>query len=58
MGERPFIVIWESARACPPACLHCRAEAVPDRDPRELGTEAAKDLMRQTAAFGQPAPSS
>ena len=37
-GERPFTVIWESTRACPPACLHCRAEAVPDRDPRELDT--------------------
>ncbi|MEU2287751.1 TIGR04053 family radical SAM/SPASM domain-containing protein [Streptomyces sp. NPDC013178] len=55
-GQRPFIVIWESTRACPLACLHCRAEAVPDRDPRELDTAAAKDLLRQVAAFGQPAP--
>jgi radical SAM protein len=55
-GERPFIVIWESTRACPLACLHCRAEAVPGRDPRELDTAAAKDLLRQVAAFGQPAP--
>lgn len=55
-GERPFIVIWESTRACPLACLHCRAEAVPDRDPRELGTAAAKDLLRQVADFGRPAP--
>ncbi|MFJ8112068.1 TIGR04053 family radical SAM/SPASM domain-containing protein [Streptomyces sp. NPDC096132] len=55
-GERPFIVIWESTRACPLACLHCRAEAVPDRDPRELDTAAAKELLRQVAAFGQPAP--
>lgn len=55
-GERPFIVIWESTRACPLACLHCRAEAVPDRDPRELDTAAAKDLLDQVAAFGQPAP--
>ena len=54
--ERPFIVIWESTRACPLACLHCRAEAVPDRDPRELDTTAAKDLLHQVAAFGQPAP--
>ena len=53
-GERPFIVIWESTRACPLACLHCRAEAV--RDPRELDTAAAKDLLDQVAAFGQPAP--
>ncbi|AVV45940.1 TIGR04053 family radical SAM/SPASM domain-containing protein [Streptomyces sp. ID05-04B] len=55
-AERPFIVIWESTRACPLACLHCRAEAVPDRDPRELDTAAAKDLLRQVADFGQPAP--
>jgi radical SAM protein len=55
-ADRPFIVIWESTRACPLACLHCRAEAVPDRDPRELDTAAAKDLLEQVAAFGQPAP--
>ncbi|MFI1566577.1 TIGR04053 family radical SAM/SPASM domain-containing protein [Streptomyces sp. NPDC020490] len=55
-GERPFIVIWESTRACPLACRHCRAEAVPDRDPRELDTAAAKDLLHQVAAFGRPAP--
>ncbi|WP_229858830.1 TIGR04053 family radical SAM/SPASM domain-containing protein [Streptomyces poonensis] len=56
VADKPFIVIWESTRACPLACLHCRAEAVPGRDPRELDTTAAKDLMHQVAAFGQPAP--
>ncbi|MEN8652568.1 TIGR04053 family radical SAM/SPASM domain-containing protein [Streptomyces sp. 21So2-11] len=56
VGEKPFIVIWESTRACPLACLHCRAHAVPDRDPRELDTRAAKDLIDQIAAFGRPAP--
>ncbi len=35
VGDKPFIVIWECTRACPLACLHCRAEAVPDRDPFE-----------------------
>ncbi|MER8010066.1 TIGR04053 family radical SAM/SPASM domain-containing protein [Streptomyces sp. NPDC094149] len=55
-AERPFIVIWESTRACPLACLHCRAEAVPRRDSRELDTAEAKDLLRQVAEFGQPAP--
>ncbi|MGW3044743.1 TIGR04053 family radical SAM/SPASM domain-containing protein [Kitasatospora sp. NPDC001159] len=54
--DKPFIVIWESTRACPLACRHCRAEAIPDRDPRELDTRAAKDLLRQVAAFGHPAP--
>ncbi|MFI2433549.1 TIGR04053 family radical SAM/SPASM domain-containing protein [Streptomyces sp. NPDC018693] len=56
VADRPFIVIWESTRACPLACLHCRAEAVPGRDPRELDTAAAKDLLHQVAAFGHPAP--
>ncbi|MEU3979301.1 TIGR04053 family radical SAM/SPASM domain-containing protein [Streptomyces sp. NPDC026672] len=56
VADRPFIVIWESTRACPLACLHCRAEAVPHRDPRELDTGAAKELLRQVAAFGRPAP--
>ena len=54
--DKPFIVIWECTRACPLACLHCRAEAVPNRDPFELDTQAAQDLMRQVAAFGHPAP--
>ncbi|MFD4479990.1 TIGR04053 family radical SAM/SPASM domain-containing protein [Streptomyces sp. NPDC058471] len=56
VAERPFIVIWESTRACPLACLHCRATAQPDRDPGELSGSEARDLMRQTAEFGRPSP--
>ncbi|MET9066085.1 TIGR04053 family radical SAM/SPASM domain-containing protein [Streptosporangium sandarakinum] len=52
----PFIVIWEATRACPLACLHCRAEAVPDRHPLELTTGEAYRLIDQVAAFGSPAP--
>lgn len=55
-AERPFIVIWETTQACPLACLHCRASARPNRDPRELSTEEAVDLMGQVAEFGSPAP--
>ncbi len=29
---------------------------MPDRDPRELDTAAAKDLLDQVASFGRPAP--
>ncbi len=54
--DRPFIVIWESTRACPLACVHCRATAQPDRNPGELTTDEATELMRQIAAFGKPAP--
>ncbi|MFE9402521.1 TIGR04053 family radical SAM/SPASM domain-containing protein [Streptomyces sp. NPDC006530] len=56
LAERPFIVIWEATRACPLACLHCRAEARPDRDPGELDSVDARRLMDQIAAFGRPSP--
>jgi radical SAM protein len=55
-GERPFIVIWESTRACPLACRHCRAEAQPLRNPLELTTDEATALMAQVASFGTPRP--
>ncbi|HET8530501.1 MAG TPA: TIGR04053 family radical SAM/SPASM domain-containing protein [Methylomirabilota bacterium] len=52
----PFIAIWETTRACALACVHCRAEAIPRRDPRELGTEEARALLERIAAFGDPPP--
>ncbi|WP_199549593.1 TIGR04053 family radical SAM/SPASM domain-containing protein [Streptomyces sp. N35] len=56
VGERPFIVIWEATRACPLACLHCRAEAQLTRDPGELDGADARALMDQIASFGKPSP--
>lgn len=56
VSERPFIVIWESTRACPLACLHCRAEARTARDPAELDGRDARRVMDQIAAFGKPGP--
>lgn len=56
VSDRPFIVIWESTRACPLACRHCRAEAQPLRAPDELDTAEAFTLMEQVASFGKPAP--
>ncbi|MFW6640626.1 TIGR04053 family radical SAM/SPASM domain-containing protein [Nocardiopsis algeriensis] len=55
-AERPFIVIWEATQACPLACLHCRAEARPDRDRGELTEEEARLLMEQVVALGPPSP--
>lgn len=40
--EAPAVVFWELTRACDLRCRHCRAEAVPDRHPDELSTEAVK----------------
>lgn len=50
--QAPFLVIWETTQACDLACKHCRAEAVPHRDPRELNTDEAKDLLEQVREFG------
>lgn len=47
--DRPLVAIWEVTRACDLRCLHCRATAMPDRDPRELSTAEALDLVDQLA---------
>jgi len=52
----PFLVIWEMTRACALACVHCRANAIPWHDPREMTTEEGFRLIDQVAAFGDPPP--
>lgn len=52
----PFLVIWETTRACALACVHCRADAIPCRDPRELATEEGFALIDQVRALGTPPP--
>ncbi|MFZ6029906.1 MAG: TIGR04053 family radical SAM/SPASM domain-containing protein [Chloroflexota bacterium] len=50
--QAPFTIAWEVTRACAYACVHCRADAFPRRDPRELTTAEAKALIERLAAFG------
>jgi len=50
--QAPFTIAWEVTRACAYACVHCRADAMHQRDPRELSTEEAKVLVERLAAFG------
>jgi len=52
--QSPFLVIWETTRACDLACKHCRAEAVTRRHPLELSTDEAKRLMDNVRRFGRP----
>lgn len=52
--QTPFLVIWEMTQACDLACLHCRASAVPRRDPRELSTHEARRLIDTVGRFGRP----
>jgi len=55
-NQRPFTVIWETTRACDLACLHCRAEANPERNPAELTFQEAQALIRSIKEFGRPYP--
>jgi radical SAM protein len=55
-SRAPFLVIWEVTRACALACVHCRADAIARRDPRELSTAEGLALIDQIGAFGSPAP--
>jgi AdoMet-dependent heme synthase len=53
LHEAPLRVYWELTRACDLACRHCRAEAVPSRDPHELSPAEGRrllDTLRETAA--------
>ncbi|MBI5289737.1 MAG: TIGR04053 family radical SAM/SPASM domain-containing protein [Chloroflexi bacterium] len=50
----PFTLAWEITRSCALACVHCRAEAVPQRDPRELTTEEAFGVLDQIVDLGKP----
>ncbi len=55
-ADRPFLVIWELTRACQLACVHCRAEAIPEPDPTELSFEEGCSLLDDLAAYGAPRP--
>ncbi len=48
-ADAPRRVYWEITRACDLACLHCRAEAAPCADPRELNTATGLRLLARLA---------
>jgi len=50
----PRVVAWESTRACNFACVHCRAKAQKEPDPKQLTTQEAFDLVDQIAEFCKP----
>ncbi|CEG27003.1 radical SAM protein [Bacillus sp. B-jedd] len=52
--ENPFIVIWEVTRACQLKCVHCRADAQLQKDPRELTHEEGINLLDQIYDMGNP----
>ena len=56
VDQRPFLVLFETTRACDLACTHCRAEAQPQRDPCELSTSEVTAVLDDLAATGSPRP--
>lgn len=53
-SQAPFTIAWEVTRACAFACVHCRADAIPQRDPLELTTVEGFGLIDRLAEFGSP----
>jgi AdoMet-dependent heme synthase len=52
--QAPYLVIWETTRACALVCKHCRANAIDLRDPGELDTGTGLRLLEEVAAMGTP----
>src|SRR5208283_875378 len=50
----PRVVAWESTRACNFACVHCRAEAQKEPDPKQLATQEALSLVDQISELCKP----
>lgn len=52
----PLNIYWEVTQACPLACRHCRASAMPAAHPEELTHAEALAFLRQIPTFGDPVP--
>ncbi len=52
--DAPKRVYWEITRACDLCCSHCRANANPCADPRELSTAEIFRILDEFSASGKP----
>jgi len=52
----PRLVFWETTKACPLACVHCRATAQRDPASDELTTEEGKAIIDELAGAAPPTP--
>ncbi len=55
-SRNPLLVFWETTKACPLSCRHCRASAITSPLPDELTYEEGVRLMDDISSFGQPRP--
>ena len=53
-NQSPLLVIWEATQACDLACAHCRVAPRPERDPAELTTDEAFEMLEEVKRFGNP----
>jgi radical SAM protein len=51
-SQAPFTIAWEVTRACAFACVHCRANAQHQADPKELNTQESLKLIDRMKDFG------
>ena len=56
LEEKPLLVFYETTKACPLACRHCRANALLKPLPTELNTEEAKKFIEDLTGFNKPYP--
>lgn len=47
------VLAWESTCACTLGCPHCRASSVNERDPEELSTKEACQMLEDAAKIGK-----
>jgi AdoMet-dependent heme synthase len=55
-NDRPRLVFWEMTKACPLACVHCRAVAQQQALPGELTTAEGMALIDDIASCSRPRP--
>ena len=51
--DKKPVVVWNMTQKCNLRCIHCYAQATAHNQ-KEIGTEAAKDIIRDLADFGSP----
>jgi radical SAM protein len=52
----PRLVFWETTKACPLACVHCRATAQREAAPGELTTKEGQAIIDELAGAPRPTP--
>ncbi len=56
LEDKPLLVFYETTKACPLACRHCRANALLKPLPTDLGTREVMKFIEDLTGFGRPYP--